>query len=91
MRTFKNKNSLRTIEAQRQIVPKLKNNEARPKFTGSYKRKKACRVTGKSRRNVGFYFHIQNRHAWLESIIDYKQSLSVPQNQLRKHKNRAAK
>ena len=31
MSTFKNKNSLRTIEAQ--IVQKLKNNEARPKFT----------------------------------------------------------
>ena len=28
-----NKNNLRTIEAQ--IVQKLKNNEARPKFTGS--------------------------------------------------------
>ena len=39
MSTFKNKNSLRTIEAQ--IVQNLKNNEARPKFTGSYK-KKAC-------------------------------------------------
>ena len=39
MSTFKNKNSLRTIEAQ--IVQKRKNNEARPKFTGSYK-KKAC-------------------------------------------------
>ena len=38
MSTFKNKNSLRTIEAQ--IVQKLKNNEARPKFTGSYKKKK---------------------------------------------------
>ena len=33
MSTFKNKNSLRTIEAQ--IVQKLKNNEVRPKFTGS--------------------------------------------------------
>ena len=32
-----NKNNLRTIEAQ--IVQKLKNNEARPKFTGSYKKK----------------------------------------------------
>ena len=39
MSTFKNKNSLRTTEAQ--IVQKLKNNEARPKVTGSYK-KKAC-------------------------------------------------
>ena len=39
MSTFKNKNSLRTIEAQ--IVQKLKNNEVRSKFTGSYK-KKAC-------------------------------------------------
>ena len=35
---FKIKNSLRTIEAQ--IVQKLKNNEARPKFTGSYKKKR---------------------------------------------------
>ena len=41
MSTFKNKNSVRTIEAQ--IVQKLKNNEARPKFTGSYKKKRvAC-------------------------------------------------
>ena len=38
MSTFKNKNSLTTIEAQ--IAQKLKNNEARPKFTGSYKKKK---------------------------------------------------
>ena len=38
MSTFKKKNSLRTIEAQ--IVQKLKNNGARPKFTGSYKKKK---------------------------------------------------
>ena len=36
MSTFKNKNSLRTIEAQ--IVQKLKNNEIRPKFNGSYKK-----------------------------------------------------
>ena len=35
MNTFKNKNSLSTIEAQ--IVQKLNNDEARPKFTGSYK------------------------------------------------------
>ena len=33
MSTFKNKNSLRTIEAE--ISQKLKNNEAWPKFTGS--------------------------------------------------------
>ena len=38
MSTFEHKNSLRTIEAQ--IVQKLKNNEARPKFTGSYKKKR---------------------------------------------------
>ena len=38
MGTFKNKNSLRTIEAQ--LAQKLKNNEARPKFTGSYIKKK---------------------------------------------------
>ena len=31
-----NKNNLKTIEAQ--IVQKLKNNEARPKFAGSYKK-----------------------------------------------------
>ena len=37
MSTFKYKNSLKTIEAQ--IAQKLKNNEARPKFTGSYKKK----------------------------------------------------
>ena len=36
-RPLLNKNSLRTIEAQ--FVQKLKNNEARPKFTGSYKTK----------------------------------------------------
>ena len=35
MSTFKNKNSLRTIEVQ--IVQKLK--RTRPKFTGSYKKK----------------------------------------------------
>ena len=38
MSTFKNKNNLRTIEAQ--IVQKLKNNEAWPRFTGSYKKKR---------------------------------------------------
>ena len=38
MSTFKNKNSLRTIEAQ--IVQKLKSNEARPEFTGSYQKKR---------------------------------------------------
>ena len=39
MSTFKYKNSLRTIGAE--ISEKVKNNEARPEFTGSYK-KKAC-------------------------------------------------
>ena len=34
-----NKNNFRAIEAQ--ILQKLKNNEARPKFTGSYNNKKA--------------------------------------------------
>ena len=38
MSTSEHKNSLRTIDAQ--IVQKLKNNEAWPKFTGSYKKKK---------------------------------------------------
>ena len=39
---FKNKNSLRAIEAQ--IVQKLKNNEARQKFSGSYKNKSVYEV-----------------------------------------------
>ena len=45
MSTFQNKNSLRTIEAE--ISYKIENNEARPKFTGSYK-KKACRRKSQS-------------------------------------------
>ena len=40
MNTFKHKNSLRTIEAE--ISKKVKKNEARPKFTGSYKKKRVC-------------------------------------------------
>ena len=36
--TFEHKSSLRTIEAQ--IVQRLKNNEARPKFPGCYKKKR---------------------------------------------------
>ena len=36
----KNKSNLRTIDAQ--IVQKPKNNEPRPKFTGSYKKRKSC-------------------------------------------------
>ena len=39
---FDHKNSLRAIEAQ--IVQKLKNNEARSKFTGSYKKKRVLTV-----------------------------------------------
>ena len=50
MSTFKNKNSLRTIEAQ--IVQKLKNNEARPKFTGSYKIFKCLKRNVKHRENL---------------------------------------
>ena len=45
MSTFKNKNSLRIIEAQ--IVQKRKNNEARSKFTGSYK--KVCSLNIKKK------------------------------------------
>ena len=37
--TFKNKNSLRSIEAE--ISQKIKNNETRPNFTGSYE--KTCK------------------------------------------------
>ena len=44
MNTFKNKNSLRTIEAQ--IAQKLKNDEAWPKFTGSYKKKRVFHLKG---------------------------------------------
>ena len=47
MNTFKTKNSLRTVEAQ--IVQKLKNNEARPKFTGSYKKKRVYDQGSESR------------------------------------------
>ena len=36
MSTFKNKNRLRTIKAD--ISSEIKNNEARPKFTGCYKK-----------------------------------------------------
>ena len=43
MSTFKNKKSLRTIEAE--ISLKLKSNEVRPKFTGSYKKKRVCRIS----------------------------------------------
>ena len=46
MSTFKNKNSLRTIEAQ--IAQKLKSNEARPKFTGSYKKKRVVKLLSQS-------------------------------------------
>ena len=40
MSTYKNKNSLRTCTIEAQIVQKLKNNEARPKFTSSYLKKR---------------------------------------------------
>ena len=43
MSTFKTKNSLRTIETQ--IMQNLENNETRPKFTGSYKRKRVYSIT----------------------------------------------
>ena len=51
MSTFKNKNRLRTIEAQN--AQKLKNNEARPKFTSSYKKKKRVRALGIARIEEG--------------------------------------
>ena len=50
MSTFKNKNRLRTIEAQ--IAQKLKNNETRPKFTVLIK-KKACMLRLGPERNLG--------------------------------------
>ena len=48
-------NNLRTIEAQ--IVQNLNNNEPRPKFTGSYKKKRVnvCATT-KFIYSVAFYF-----------------------------------
>ena len=52
MSTFKNENSLRTIEAQ--IVQKLENNEARPKFTGSYKKKSVQVDEGLMLENVSY-------------------------------------
>ena len=45
MSTFQLKNGLRTIIIEAQIVQKLKNNEARPKFTGSYKKKRVIPVS----------------------------------------------
>ena len=57
MGTFKNKNSLTTIEAQ--IVQKLKNNEARPKFTGSsYKKKR-----------VHAFFFIRTSKFWPSLVV----------------------
>ena len=50
MSTVKNKNSLETTEAQ--IAQKLKNNEARPKFTGSYKKKRVCGERANERLSV---------------------------------------
>ena len=47
-----NKNNLRTIEAQ--IVQKLKNNEARPKFTGSYKKKACILIRTRSTRTLNY-------------------------------------
>ena len=44
MSTFQLKNGLRTI-IEAQIVQKLKNNEARPKFTDSYKKKRVIPVS----------------------------------------------
>ena len=43
MSTFKNKNSLRTMEAETSY--KIKNNEARPNFTGSYRKKRVFRFS----------------------------------------------
>ena len=47
---------LRTIEAE--IMQKLKNNEARPKFTGSYKKKRVeleCLTSAFSKRYMTLY------------------------------------
>ena len=50
----RNKNNLRTIEAK--IVQKLKN-EARPKFTCSYKKKACIQAMSKEYSDVwGFFF-----------------------------------
>ena len=55
MNTFKHKNSLRTIEAE--ISKKVKKNEARPKFTGSYKKKRVC-LCLKRKNTVFFGYHV---------------------------------
>ena len=56
MSTFKNKNSLlRIIEAE--IAQKVKNNEARPKFTGSYKKKRIMHYHNSERMFLGY--HVQ--------------------------------
>ena len=59
MSTFKNENSLRTIEAQ--IVQKLKNNETWPKLTGSYKKKPVYAIETLCFPSVNFFdgiFHL---------------------------------
>ena len=53
MSTSKNMNCLRTIEAQ--TVQKLKNNEARSKFTGSFKKKACIQVLAQVKFHVPFF------------------------------------
>ena len=47
----RNKNNLRTIEAESETVQKRKKNEPRPKFTGSYKKHVKAFWSGTSRLN----------------------------------------
>ena len=55
-----NKNNLRTIVAQ--IVQKLKNNEARSQFTGSYKK-------GSEYRSIVFSFSLLNKWCLLRLLL----------------------
>ena len=73
MSTFKNKNSFRTIEAK--VVQNLKNNKARPKFTGSYK--KAC--IRNSLKNKDIFRKVEIiASTGLHSLVDSAQRESKP-------------
>ena len=68
MSTFKNKsNSLRTTKAK--ISQKVKNNEARPKFTGSYKKKACSRENAQIASLTEGYWQV-DRSVWQIHILD---------------------
>ena len=57
------KNNVRTIDAQ--ILPKRKNIEPQPQFTGSYKKKKACMYTLYHMQYGASNNELSNIHEWL--------------------------